>query len=98
MQIHVAQCGDDVRSVCLPPHHTHAQACQHTHSLQVESLPHFWPGLESEKCFQMHPGADILKDERALKIFSQLSTSWAAPQLALKPCSHVLVLPMHVPH
>ena len=44
----------------------HSHGCQHTHSLQVEPLPHFWPRLESEKYFQMRSGADILKDEGGL--------------------------------
>lgn len=76
----------------------HSHACQHAHSLQVETLPHFWTRLESEKCFQMRSGADTLKDKGGL---SGSSASWVFPGLhprvAFKPGSPAVVRSMHIP-
>ena len=84
------------RGVCrLTPIHMLAN----THSLQVEPLPHFWAKLESEKCFQMCSGADILKDEGGL-LGSSANCAFLGLHLGLafQPGSRAGVWSTDVPH
>lgn len=102
MQISMPQWRDrgvgwgDGGPVCLSVRWYQLGMCQPTHSLQAEPLPHFWPTLEFENCFQMCSGADFLSDESGF--FGSLArwVFWAVPQTVSGARGHALLLSMLV--